>query len=618
MSAQGVQSEREQDREGPIPAMRPSQDRTIESVVTSVPPSFSSFFSFDAVVHALARWRVRVVAKRRDQEFYAVHFAGEAMPADKVKCDVAQYLPPRNAWRRPGYKFRRGSSSDELAVASILRTVYGFKKRGTLATVPWGRNLLGLLDALQARLAAGVFPLAEPNLLFREKAPGSYRCLASFGDLVDKLVIKGTTGYLKMAFDPQLSDRCHSFRVGGQKSHQTAIQELVDYRRRHLGETLFVAECDIQKFFDVLDHREVLRVYDAFAAACPGLDPRARRVVEAYLAAYDFEGRLAAIPPTDGRFRFCQQVERIPSEVLDGLHGSRANWIGHLGLPQGGSLSPLIANMVLTEADRRVMDGADDRLFYVRFCDDMVIVHPERDVCAGALKRYMEAVAARKLPLHEIAREGFAYGADFFGQKSKGPFRWEAAPMGARNASPWVSFLGNQIAYDGGVRIRPSTIANHGQKLRKERAKFMLRIGPAFKGDFSKFKRPVTRQSLIAIFSRYCSHMVAKGVGFMKAGKILPGSLCWAAAFPQVTAVTSRHQMRALDAFRDKMLKPFSSGLRIRVNTKIFFGRPFSYYGYLLKLARPTQPIPGKGGGAKMSASDCLNNDFRYYGEIGP
>jgi len=47
-----------------------------------------------------------------------------------------------------------------------------------------------------------------------------------------------------------------------------------------------------------------------------------------------------------------------------------------IGVPQGGAISGLIANLVLDYADSEILKLKSSKLLYVRFCDDMVIMHP--------------------------------------------------------------------------------------------------------------------------------------------------------------------------------------------------------------------------------------------------
>lgn len=616
MSARGAQSERELDRKGPVRVISPVIDRQNESVAFA-PPSFDAYFSFDAIVTALAKWRVRVMARRSDAEFYASHFKREKDPAFLIPCAVSEYLPPRNKWARPPRR-SRFSSASALAIASIKRTVYGYRDRGALGGTVWGHKLLTLVADVQQRVAKGDFGLKPPHLMFRQKDADTYRLLACYDDIVDKLLLKGAADYLRTVFDPLLDDRCYSFRVSRDKGNVQAVDELVAYRRRHSGAPLYVAECDIRKFFDILDHREVVRVYDEFAARSPvAVDSRLRKMLFAYLESYDFNHYPASVAANDPSVGMkLRKVAKVDDAVVMRLYGDVPVEKLRYGLPQGGALSPLIANMILTDADRRVQDG-DPNLFYVRFCDDMIIVHPERKKCATAMARYLDAVAKRKLPIHDPKPNGFAYGRDYYDVKTKAPFEWKECGKGADKAAPWVGFLGNQIDYAGAVRIRRETISRHIAKLKGERSKFMRRMGAICRGDTSKLKGKLTAGRLAGICKRYCTRLVAKGIGFMKAGAIPEDIMGWVSAFP--AAVESHSdacavQMRQLDAIRDRLLAPFDGVLCGKDGKHRYFGRPFSYSGFLRGMCRPVQPVPGRSG--KRSTTRRNANDIRFYGSL--
>jgi len=613
MSARGAQSERELDRDGPVRAICLVLDRQNESVAAA-PLSFEECFTFDKIAQTLAKWRARVMARRSDAEFYASHFKGEPEPAKLIPCAVSAYLPPRNRWSRPP-KRGKYQSSMSLAVASILRTVYGYRDRGTLEQTDWGRRLMALVSEVQGRVASGAFELKPPRLMFRRKDVVRFRLLAGYEDVVDKLLLKGTAEYFRSLFDPLLNERCYSFRTSSDKDNVQAVNELVQYRRRHIGETLYVAECDIMKFFDVLDHREVVRVYDEFAARCPvPVDGRARKMLLAYLKSYDFNRYPQTVAAADRAVaEKLRKVDRIDEAVVLKLYGDVPDTEHRYGLPQGGALSPIIANMVLTEADACVQEDDPD-LFYVRFCDDMVIVHPDRERCAAAMERYLAAVDRRRLPVHEAKTDGFVYGRAYYDVKTKGPFAWKNAGVGSVNAAPWVSFLGNQIDFNGAVRIRLETIDRHVVRLRSECGRFMRRMGTVCAGDTSRIKGRLSVNRLAAICKRYCTRLVAKGIGFMKAGAIPEDVMGWVSAFPAALANRSDScalQMRRLDAVRDRLLAPFDRALIGKGGKARYFGRPFSYSGFLAKQSRPAQPIPGRGRSERASV-----NDIRFYGGI--
>ena len=79
--------------------------------------------------------------------------------------------------------------------------------------------------------------------------------------------------------------------------------------------------------------------------------------------------------------------------------------------------------------------------------------------------------------------------------------------------------------------------------------------------------------------------------------KVKDCQLCWAGAFPNVTACAdTRMQMRRLDRVRNGMLTRLAGAIRARGKATGGFalvrhrykGRPFSYFGFLEKATRPT------------------------------
>jgi retron-type reverse transcriptase len=83
-------------------------------------------------------------------------------------------------------------------------------------------------------------------------------------------------------------------------------------------------------------------------------------------------------------------------------------------------LSGLIANIVLDYADRKILKLNDENLLYVRYCDDMIIMHTDKRKCGIALSKYMKALKKLGLFPHEIGNE--SYSRDFWKSKSKGPY----------------------------------------------------------------------------------------------------------------------------------------------------------------------------------------------------
>ena len=539
---------------------------------------FEDYFSFKAIVGDLIRWRLR----------------GKGTRGENGRTDVEEVLPPRKMWSRAGVKERKGVDPAVVRKQSILRTIFRYcesksplpphlyksggkqnrvRSAENLNDEIWGRKLLALVEEVQKTVFPGAVAFEAPKMFEiekgRENGVKKVRRVASFERLLDRVILSRMTAYVRDVLEPSLTEHCYSFRSDPSISHQLAIARLQEWRWAmtarpesapyRAAESIFVAECDIVKFFDSISHDVVRRCWDGI-----GFDARAGKVLEAYLGVYAADGADAQ--------------KRVPPGVA------------RRGLPQGGSLSTVLANLVLRVADAAVQKVDDGQLFYARFCDDVVFAHPSEEGCRRAMEAYAEVLRGLDLPLHPV--EDFVYlpadgsATEYYSIKSKGPFRWCAAEVGERGCAPWVSFLGSQIRYDGETRIRKESIEKHIRSLGRETAAAVREIKDRKVSGALGAARP----TVMSWFARFRNRLIAKGVGYVTA-KVQDCGMCWAGAFPNVTACAdTKMQMRRLDRVREGMLCKvwwmLTKGVRRGVHR--YKGRPFSYFGFLEKAVRPT------------------------------
>ena len=501
--------------------------------------ALEDYITLDEAAMALAKMRMHRTVRNASKEFLMRFF--DDGRASKNKSRARDFLPPRRQWMRPGPKARGKKNTGQLQVASIMRCIRAHEKFGTLGATAWGGRLVRLVTDVQRRVRKRDISIAAPR---KGKVPKltvsgrrETRDISIFDDPADVILLSRTAAYLRDWFEPVLKAGkcCYSFRKSRKLTHQRAVGALCRWRKRHEGEELFVAECDIRKFFDNIRHDVILKALDRYAAELGNLDPAVREVVCAYLRCYRFG-------------------------EADGVS---------FGIPQGGSLSPVLANMVMAQADEAVLAFASDGLFYARYCDDMVIVATDEALCRRAMDAYFAALDRLHLPPHPVA--DFRYGVEYFEAKSKGPFRWCAAEQGTPGCAPWVSFLGNQVRFDGAVRVRKDTVRKHVLKI-KEEVGTAIRLWERLGG---KLRAGVKKAFFYKALRR---RLVAKGVGYLRAGPIPKDGICWAAAFPNLTknAFCAR-QMRSLDFVRERALGAVRRVLGLKGMR--FLGRPSSYYG---------------------------------------
>jgi RNA-directed DNA polymerase len=190
----------------------------------------------------------------------------------------------------------------------------------------------------------------------------------------------------------------YGFRKG--RSCHDAIEAIFLYLRHK--RTKYVFDADIRKCFDKIDHSALLRKLNTF--------PQMERQVTAWLKAGIMEG-YANSPKS---YDFISKNEA--------------------GTPQGGIISPLLANVALhglevhlkefcaNKVDTRIFNtlrrGAESRAAacgVVRYADDFVVIHENKQVvelCIAEVKRWLMPmgleISEEKSKLRD-AREGFKF-----------------------------------------------------------------------------------------------------------------------------------------------------------------------------------------------------------------
>jgi len=517
---------------------------------------------------------------------------------------IEDCLPGRRSWPRPSRKMRNTLPLETAQRRALMHMVNRCLDNDQYQS-PWKDNLLRLMADLQRRVLINEVSFNPPHLHLKEKGKDEFRCLAQYSDLSDRILQGIIAKHLRDVFDGQMRSESYAFRSDGTINHATAIQKLVEYRHRHGDQTLYVAECDIQSFFDVLNHDVVLDAYDMFVERSEEtIDPWFRKAVKAYLDSYSSFRALEDSPDIQESLK-----DKVSFMRSSALHKDLRKMYGKvnlrdlaIGITQGGPLSPLLINLVMHRADEAVLSDGDDELFYARFCDDIIIVHPNRRKCQEALNRYLAIIQALRLPCHKM-KKSLRYGKEYYDAKSKGPTAWRDCKVGTMRSSPWVDFLGEQIRFDGQRRIRQKSIEKQKIKLLEEKATLLRAVGR----NCGYLKSGIDKDE---VFDSFRQRLAALGVGY--APQQLMGSerdRCWAAAFPGIKSnCWTRKQMRELDRLRDRIIGSVGHGVLVTDNPespirKLFLGRPFSYLGFLEREDRPSKLV--------------LMNGYEAYGEWG-
>lgn len=200
-------------------------------------------------------------------------------------------------------------------------------------------NLEQNLAALMFDLKHGLYHAAPLRRVYLDKGNGKWRPLG-IPTVRDRLAQEVVRSLLEPIFEPTFAECSFGFRRG-RNTHQ-AIREVL---RLLESAGRFVVDADIQSFFDNLPHQLILDRVAEFVA--------------------------------DGNI-LCLLREFLTAGVLeDGVLHPTVK-----GTPQGGVISPLLANIVLNVLDHRLIQ-AGYRL--VRYADDFVVVCPSRASAEQAL-----------------------------------------------------------------------------------------------------------------------------------------------------------------------------------------------------------------------------------------
>ena len=233
---------------------------------------FEKYFSFEAILDVLIRRRIK----------------GQDVKQEKgsgKKQDAARMLPARKYWSRLDAKGRGKKSPKTVRCMAIMRTVMRCRRDGSIADYEWGRQLLEFVDSVRNSVLNGSVVFVPPRMIkiFKNNVNGcpEYREVASFDNIADRVVLRCITAYVRDVLEGILTEDCYSFRKDSNVNHQLAVTKLQEWRNAHAHEAMYVAECDIQKFFDNISHDVVRDSWNRI-----GFDPAAGRVLDAYLAVY--------------------------------------------------------------------------------------------------------------------------------------------------------------------------------------------------------------------------------------------------------------------------------------------------------------------------------------------
>lgn len=452
--------------------------------------SFLEYMTDRSLIEFIIKERVKCARKCR--------FKGERTEtleeAASLQEAIRTMTPPRNAWRRPRKLKRKLHKSREARDKASLRSTIRHDMESFRDDMEKAPRYLKELMSFIARvkdMARGNCPLDfGPCMKVRAKwkkdqgDDAIYRPICAFEDIHVKALITVASQYLTFAAEGYLHEEILSYRPArdyhGKKEYKTedddAIAGLKEFAAAHRGQDIYIAECDIQKFYDSFNHDVILECFRDMAdeVQIPAYH-EVERILKAYLDSFSFEAKVMALNDDE---KYWEPYKSQHSGVVKGK--CRFDWvkdedflrgykdIGRLnasrkqiGIPQGGALSCIISNVVLNDVDRKAGLASDDPdKFFVRYGDDILLAHTSLEECTRLIDAYIHELETHLLPYHPFkslasCKDGAKTTKDFWDIKSKAPFRWGS---GEGNAFEWIGFVGYEMRYTGEIRLRLSTL----------------------------------------------------------------------------------------------------------------------------------------------------------------
>jgi len=227
----------------------------------------------------------------------------------------------------------------------------------------YSEDLEANLQDLSGRLKRGAYRAKAVRRVEIPKGDGRTRPIG-VPALEDKIVQRATTTVLNAVYEPMFKGFSYGFRPG--RSQHDALDALwVGICQRKVN---WVLDADIQGFFDTLDHEWLMKFVEHRIA-----DKRVLRHIKKWLNAGVLE---------DEEWRECKE-----------------------GVPQGGSVSPLLANIYLHYVfdlwveDWRRHEASGD-VIVVRYADDFVVGFQHREEAERFRVELSERLGKFGLTLH--------------------------------------------------------------------------------------------------------------------------------------------------------------------------------------------------------------------------
>lgn len=565
----------------------------------------SNFLTDEIIVRMLIKQRCKL-ADKRSKQMQVVEFVSgiKVKGLDEEKAEIYALFPPRSQWCSIGYKRRMKMDSVQRNAFMLYATYCKAKQENSKDA--WFEKLQAKISRVRYLAFHPGIAMSRPSvqMLFKKyKGKDTVICrpVCKF-DTDVKIVLSIYNKFLTFVLDDGFLDFSFAFRkpqVGNQFQHLNAVRKLIDFRKRHLGQTLYVSECDMQKFYDTLDHNIVKGRFEMLMAKAKEQKKishedytYAKTWFFNYIDCFDFYRDVYSCKFDENheawnlvrtQYRGKKYVVEWVNELV---HEKKKKPYKRKGIPQGGALSGLIANIMMHFVDIAIKhEIAGEDVAYLRFCDDMILVTTNEKKAKKVLDIYYKRLLCSRLYPHPTEVMNIKHMKEFWKGKSRGPYKW--AEHG-KDVYPWITFVGYDVNWRGEVRVRKKS---YERQLTKQHEVVWNLLN-----QYQRGKSP-----------RYCSNTILESLRSriigMSVGRVTLWNYqkyenvhCWLSAFQLLNKNKwTVAQLKGMDRHREQELYralkflekidcPKLSKNKAGVRRKEhYYGKAFSYYGQAFK-----------------------------------
>lgn len=223
-------------------------------------------------------------------------------------------------------------------------------------------NIYSEIQIINAELLSRKFKFS-PYRVHRLIKKGKKPRLLRIPTVTDRIVQKGILNIIGPKYYSDFCDCSFGYREG--KKISEAVYQILKYQSEGY---FFVLEADIEKFFDMVDKEKLFEMIMSKLKKSKSLELLLKDSLKAEIG--------------NPEMFFCQEIELLNNQEI--------------GIPQGGILSPLYANIYLTFFDKKMLEAGYK---LVRYADDFVVLCRTKKEAQEAYL-YCKEILENQLKLH--------------------------------------------------------------------------------------------------------------------------------------------------------------------------------------------------------------------------